>query len=176
MPPGSKPNVGSTFKPSWFCPCITILSVYTDNMTDPYKTPCISARLRQATRQANGIYDQALASHGINIAQYSLLRTIQRLETATLSRLATETQLDASTLGRNVRVLEKLGLVTSEPGQDKRTRVHALTQQGLATSRAAHADWTRVQTQLISNLGPDGYDTLFHLLDALDPDRTGADA
>lgn len=145
-------------------------------MSESYKTPCISSRLRKATRHANGIYDRAISHHGINIAQFSLLRAIQRLDQPTLNRLAAETDLDASTLGRNVRVLEKQGLVRSEPGRDKRTRVHALTEHGLQISRAARQDWEQVQGQLKAKLGPDGYDALFHLLDALDTNTTGIDA
>lgn len=144
-------------------------------MTASYKTPCISARLRQATRKANGIYDEALKPYGINIAQFSLLRAIQRLDRPTLNDLAIETELDASTLGRNVRVLEKLDLVRSEPGQDKRTRIHSLTDRGKQISRKAREDWKKVQKQLKTNLGPEGYETLFRLLDALEPDRTGPD-
>ena len=144
-------------------------------MTEPYQTPCISARLRLATRKANGIYDEALKPYGINIAQFSLIRAIQRLDQPTLNNLAAETQLDASTLGRNVRVLEKLGLVRSEPGRDKRTRVHSLTDRGLVTSREARENWKQVQKRLKTNLGPEGYETLFRLLDALEPDRTGLD-
>lgn len=142
-------------------------------MTKPYQTPCISARLRQATRKANGIYDDALKHYGINIAQFSLMRAIGRLDQPTLNDLAMETQLDASTLGRNVRVLEKLDLVRSEPGQDKRTRVHSLTDRGLQISHEAREDWKKVQKRLKSNLGPDGYETLFRLLDALEPGKTG---
>lgn len=145
-------------------------------MTEAYETPCISARLRKATRKANGIYDQALKPYGINIAQFSLLRTIQRLDHPTLNSLAIETQLDASTLGRNVRVLEKLDLVRSAPGQDKRTRVHSLTDSGLKVSCAAREEWKQVQKRLKANLGKDGYETLFRLLDALEPDHTGIDA
>jgi len=145
-------------------------------MSEPYKTPCISSRLRRATRHANGIYDRAISRHGINIAQFSLMRAIQRLDQPTLNRLAMETDLDASTLGRNVRVLEKLGLVRSEPGRDKRTRVHALTDRGLQTSRDARKDWEQVQAQLKHKLGADGYETLFQLLDTLDTNTAGMDA
>ncbi len=144
-------------------------------MTESYQTPCISARLRQATRKANSIYDDALKPYGINIAQFSLLRAIQRLDQPSLNSLAIETQLDASTLGRNVRVLEKLDLVRSEAGPDKRTRVHSLTVRGKQISHEAREDWKQVQGRLKASLGPDGYETLFRLLDALEPDRTGPD-
>ncbi len=142
-------------------------------MSEPFKTLCISARLRQATRQANALYDAALAPHGINIAQFSLLRTIQRIDRPTLNQLSKDTGLDASTLGRNTRVLERAGLVQLEAGTDKRTRVLSLTENGLRISRAAKADWDAVQSDLKTRLGPGGYNTLFQLLDALDAHDKG---
>ncbi|WP_050929662.1 MarR family winged helix-turn-helix transcriptional regulator [Aestuariivita boseongensis] len=142
-------------------------------MAEPFKSVCISTRLRRATRKANAIYDHAMEKHGITIAQLSLLRTIRRLERPTLNQLAQATELDASTLGRNMRVLEKAGLTRFEPGQDKRTRVLSLTEKGDAITDRANHDWDRVQSDLKSRLGPGGFDTLFQLLDALDPDNEG---
>lgn len=142
-------------------------------MTQQYKPACISARLRHATRKANAVYDAALHKHGINVAQFSLLRAIQRLDRPTLTDLATATQLDASTLGRNVRVLEKGRLVHFKPGKDKRTRVLSLTDDGSRVTHAAGVDWDDVQARLKSRLGNEGYDTLFRLLDVLDTDLEG---
>lgn len=144
-------------------------------MRTPFKSTCISTRLRQATRKANAVYDDALEKYGITVVQLSLLRTIHRVGQPTLKRLAAETKLDASTLGRNVRVLEKANLIHFQPGTDKRTRVLSLTDHGTEITEEAAADWDRVQADLKSRLGPGGYETLFQLLDALDTDRKGHD-
>ena len=143
-------------------------------MDQPFTPTCISTRLRQATRRANAVYDAALEKHGITVAQFALLRAIRRMGKPTLSKLAFETDLDASTLGRNLRVLEKADLVQFQSGNDKRTRVLSLTAHGAEVTEAAGSDWDQTQSDLKSRLGPDGYETLFQLLDALDPDREGS--
>ena len=54
-------------------------------------TPCYCAALRIATRKTTAIYDEALAPAGIGLAQFSLLRKIERggrLSLSELGRLA----------------------------------------------------------------------------------------
>lgn len=81
------------------------MRVYTRIMSDP----CYCIVLRRASRRLTAIYDAALAPLGVNLAQFSLLRTIRRTEPVSLTRLGHETELDRSTVGRNVRVLEGHG-------------------------------------------------------------------
>ena len=72
---------------------------------------CLCTNLRRAARGVSRHYDGALDGFGINVAQYSLLCNLQRLDQPSISELAEAMGLDRSTLGRKLRVLEGEGLV-----------------------------------------------------------------
>lgn len=128
---------------------------------------CLCIDLRTAAQALTGIYDAAMAPAGISVTQFSQLNLIRILETPTLRALAEASQLDRSTLGRNVRVLEKLGLVAMAVGDDARTRTVKLTTKGNDAFMRAVPLWTAVQSQLLDRLGADGRDQLNQLLAAL---------
>jgi len=116
---------------------------------------CLCANVRRAALALTSLYDEALAPHGLKVTQFSLLRAVERHGEPNLSELAGATGLDRSTLGRNLRVLESLGLVALSAGEDQRDRVVALTPGGRARVRAAAAAWGKIQESLSSSLGPD---------------------
>jgi DNA-binding MarR family transcriptional regulator len=138
------------------------------NEEPPSAPLCICTRLRRAARETGRLYDAALAEAGIGVAQFALLRAVERLGAPTLNALAAETRLDASTLGRNVRVLERDGLVAFGPGKDRRTRVVRLTERGRATLDAAAGGWAAAQARLERRLGPGGREALFAVLETLE--------
>ncbi len=84
---------------------------------------CLCTNLRRAARGVSRHYDGALDGFGINVAQYSLLCNLQRLDQPSISSLADAMGLDRSTLGRNLRVLEGEGLVRLVEGDDLRNRL-----------------------------------------------------
>ncbi|MDR6955927.1 DNA-binding MarR family transcriptional regulator [Ancylobacter sp. 3268] len=111
--------------------------------------------LRSATRKIGSVYDRALAPLGINIAQYSLLRSVERLQPVSLTELARTAELDRSTIGRNVRVLERLGLVALERGEDDhREAAVNLTARGAETLDVAGPLWEDCQRSIETQLGP----------------------
>ena len=91
---------------------------------------CLCTNLRRAARGVSRHYDGALDGFGINVAQYSLLCNLQRLDQPSISSLADAMGLDRSTLGRNLRVLEGEGLVRLVEGDDLRNRLVLLTAAG----------------------------------------------
>ena len=101
--------------------------VYTRTMLD---SQCLCINLRRAARGVSRHYDGALDGFGINVAQYSLLCNLQRLNEPSISTLAEAMGLDRSTLGRNLRVLEGDGLVMLVEGEDMRNRIVRLTESG----------------------------------------------
>ena len=116
---------------------------------------CLCSNVRRAALALTSVYDDALAPHGLKVTQFSLLHAVKRHGTPNLTRLSEATGLDRSTLGRNLRVLEGIGLVSLSPGDDQRDRVVALTARGLARVRAATGTWARLQESLSAALGPD---------------------
>jgi DNA-binding MarR family transcriptional regulator len=140
------------------------MRVYTHGMA----RECYCAVLRTAARKVTAIYDAALEPSGINLAQYSLLRTIQRRAPLSLTELGRLTELDRSTIGRNVRLLQRLELVRVEPGaEDQREAVVTLDRAGADALERAGPLWHEAQRQVESTLGADPARQLRTLLQAL---------
>jgi DNA-binding MarR family transcriptional regulator len=116
---------------------------------------CLCANTRRAAQALTSLYDAALAAHDLKVTQFSLLRAVERHGEPNLTALAEATGLDRSTLGRNLRLLEGLGLATLSPGDDQRDRRVALTGRGRARLAAAAKDWERLQERLSCALGAD---------------------
>jgi len=128
---------------------------------------CIGTHLRRAARGVSRHYDEALARFGINVAQFSLLRHLQRLDQPSITSLAEAMGLDRSTLGRNLKVLEAEGLVALTEGADQRNRVVLLTEAGKARLQDAGPAWERAQLTLVEQLGEGQRDELVRLLERL---------
>ncbi len=121
----------------------------------------------QGQPEADARYDAALDAAGINLAQFSLLRSIARLGPVSLTALSETTELDRSTLGRNVRVLERLGLVAIGGGKDQREAMLSLSPNGKTTLAVALPLWEGTQDAIRTKLGADGVAQLTALLGAL---------
>jgi DNA-binding MarR family transcriptional regulator len=115
--------------------------------------PCHCVNTRRAAQALTSVYDEALAVHGLKVTQYTLLCTVARHGAPNLTRLAEATGLDRSTLGRNLRGLEALGLVALSPGEDQRDRVATVTAEGKARIRAAGPAWKQAQAVVEAALG-----------------------
>ena len=127
---------------------------------------CFCTSLRKASRRLTAAYDAALEPFGINVAQFSLLRNIDRHGPVSLTVLGDILDLDRSTLGRNVRVLGRRGLVQLAQSTDKREASVMLSASGRHTLEAALPTWRTVQTDINTKLG-DGAAQLQALLGAL---------
>ena len=129
--------------------------------TYPYmQTPCYCAALRAASRKTTALYDEALAAAGIGVAQFSLLRRIKGAGTVSLTELAQLAELDRSTVGRNVKLLERMGLVTEAEAEDQRETAVTLTEAGRDTVRRARPLWEGAQRRVEAALGETGAETL----------------
>ncbi|MDH4565549.1 MarR family transcriptional regulator [Pseudomonas sp. BN414] len=114
------------------------------------------------------LYDDALEGVGVNVAQYSLLKNLARLDQPSITSLADALGLDRSTLGRNLKVLEGKGLVQLEGGEDQRNRLVSLTAAGQASLDEALRAWEQVQVQLGQRMGLEKRAALMALLDDLE--------
>lgn len=132
------------------------------------KSQCLCTRLRRATRGVTRIYDDALRDVGLNVAQFSLLRNLQRLDQPSISVLAEAMGLDRSTMGRNLKLLQADGLIALSGGEDQRSRVVQLSALGEARLAEAIAPWKEAQRQLSLYLGAEKREALLLLLDDLE--------
>lgn len=109
-------------------------------------SPCHCAMLRKATRRVTQAYDAALAPSGLKTTQYALLSAIQRVGEPSLHELAATLVMDRSTLGHNLRPLERDGLVALKAdAADARSRRVHLTRLGRARHAKAKTLWQKMQ-------------------------------
>ena len=128
---------------------------------------CYCTRMRLATRKMSALYDAALEPFGINIAQYALLKSIGRAQPVSLTELGRITALDRSTIGRNVRVLERMGHVATTRGEDQREAAVSLTNAAADMLSRAESAWKQVQDGIADRLGPGLTQALDDILQAL---------
>ena len=128
---------------------------------------CYCTLLRDAARKATALYDEALAPAGVTVAQYRLLRIVERQGPLSLTELGRVVDLDRSTVGRNVRLLQRLGLVRLRPGADQREALVALDEAGGRALAEAKPLWDAAQARIEACLGADLPDRLRALATAL---------
>lgn len=131
------------------------------------ETHCACNKLRRSARIVAGIYDAALAPAGFTVAQFSLLRMLQRAGPCSLTAFGEATGYDRTTLNRTLAPLEAAGFVACSTGADKRARIVEITPAARAAMRKAQPLWEAAQAKVESALGPDR-DTLFAILDRVE--------
>jgi DNA-binding MarR family transcriptional regulator len=115
---------------------------------------CFCTTLRNATRRVTAMYDEALRPLGVGIAQFGLLRKVERSEPVALTDLGQLAELDRSTVGRNVRVLERMNLVVLQSSEkDQRETVVLLSAQGRKTLQEGGRLWRAAQRGMKARLG-----------------------
>src|SRR6202034_767959 len=94
-------------------------------------------------------YDSALAASGLKSTQFAILAEIERRteRPATIRELAEALVMDQSTVGQNLRPLERDCLVSLEQDAADRRRRHVkLTSKGLSRIAAARPLWVKAQS------------------------------
>jgi DNA-binding MarR family transcriptional regulator len=113
-------------------------------LVNPADCNCLA--VRQAARYVTQFYDQHLAAAGLRTTQYGILAKLKRHGPMSINMLAAELIMDRTTLGRNVRPLERDGLIVIEPDQDdRRSKVLRLSKAGDARFQRAHKAWAEAQ-------------------------------
>jgi DNA-binding MarR family transcriptional regulator len=136
--------------------------------TQPSPAICTCLALRQAARQVTQFYDRVLGPSGLRTSQVSLLARLKRSGPMTVHGLAEALAIDRTTLGRNVRPLQRLGLVTIATGAaDRRRRELRVTDAGAARLREAVSLWREAQARFENAFGGDRAAELRDLLRAV---------
>jgi DNA-binding MarR family transcriptional regulator len=129
---------------------------------------CTCLRIRKAARRISQIYDSHLAATGLTITQFGLLAHVKRLDGVAIGALAEELIMDPTTLTRNLRPLERRGLVSIEPDpRDRRARRLRLTAAGRQALERAQPAWARAQREVEQALGAPEAGALNDTLDSV---------
>src|ERR1700741_2759904 len=90
---------------------------------------CNCLAVRQAARHITQFYDAFLLPAGLRTTQFSILVKLRRLGPMTINALAAEMVMDRTTLGRNIRPLQRDGLIAVVRGNtDRRSKQLRLTE------------------------------------------------
>jgi DNA-binding MarR family transcriptional regulator len=116
--------------------------------------------LRQAARSITQLYDEFLRPSGLTGTQYSALRVIAGREPVSVGELSEIMVMDRTTATRNLRLLERDGLIRLEPGDDRRTRLARLTPRGRSMLARANHHWAEAQKAVVSRFGKARFETL----------------
>lgn len=127
---------------------------------------CAFFKMRKASRAITQIYDRFMKDSGLASTQFSLLVVLGQAGEITITRLAELLVMDRTTLSRNLRPLEREGLIRVVPGPDRRSRALALTDQGRDRLAKALALWEQAQAHMAERLGPERWQGLKETLDA----------
>lgn len=115
---------------------------------------CNALALRQATRHVSQFYDQHLAAAGLKGTQFSIVARLSHGGPRSINELARDLVMDRTTLGRNLRPLERDGLVSLEVDPaDRRSRRLAVTASGKALFERARPAWQAAQQQFEKAFG-----------------------
>jgi DNA-binding MarR family transcriptional regulator len=126
---------------------------------------CLCDTLRMTARAVTAVYDDTLRPLGLRVTQFSLLARAASMGPVESWRLSEALGLDKTTLPRNLRPLERRGLIAIAPGEDRRTRLVRVTPAGKKLLKEAVTRWRSVQASFKERLHDDEFDrTLRQLL------------
>jgi len=121
---------------------------------------CICFNIRKAARLVTQIYDKAFGPTGFRSTQMPLLVATIALGPVTVNRLAEAVVMDRTTLTRNLKPLQKQGLLCVQVGRDHREREVVVTEKGRWLAAKAYPLWVKVQAKIRRIVGEECVDRL----------------
>src|SRR5262249_36878314 len=116
---------------------------------------CAGLNIRLAARRITRFLEARMQGTGLSLALFGLMVHIAAARDDTIGALAEHAGLDQSTLSRNLRSLERDGLVEiAIVEQDLRRRAVWLTEKGARRLEAALPAWRRAQEALAEVIEP----------------------
>jgi DNA-binding MarR family transcriptional regulator len=146
--------------------------VYTPIMQDQARKPdlpegieaalfCACFNLRKTARAITQFYNTILQPSGLLATQFTLLAILARDNPTPISALADVLGMDRTTLARNLKPLQRDGLVQVAPDDtDHRIQLVTPTTEGRAALLAALPLWQQAQQQIVGQLGAERWHTL----------------
>jgi DNA-binding MarR family transcriptional regulator len=128
---------------------------------------CACFALRKAARAVTQAFDEALRPSGLQPTQFSLLVAVRLLGEVGVSELADEVVADPTTLSRNLSVLQRRRFVTMAAGEDRRTRLVRLTEEGHAVLARALPAWQEMNRRLSQGVGGERFTEMVRQVDML---------
>lgn len=128
---------------------------------------CGCFNLRRAARAVTRLYDEVLEPGGLRSTGFVALAFIRAEKTITLPRLARALGVDRSTLTRNLRPLERQGLVRVSRPANARAASARVTAKGEQVLARCVPLWKVAQGRFESCVGPQRWAAVLAGLDAI---------
>lgn len=132
---------------------------------------CAAGRVLRAARAVTRLYDEALRPVELTITQFGLMNAIGRFEPDSISDLAEIMSNDRTTVSRNLKPLEKAGLVFRGGEGEGRRRRLLLTTLGQEQLQKALPLWRAAQARVAAVLDEDDRKHLYSGLSKLSSGR-----
>jgi DNA-binding MarR family transcriptional regulator len=126
------------------------------------RASCACNGLRRAAREMTQRYERALAPSGVKATQFPILVALGEHEEIPIVPLAEALGLERTTLTRNLRILERRGLVTVDAAEhDARMRLASITSDGRRVLARALELWRAEQHAVVEAFGQGRLHELF---------------
>lgn len=110
-----------------------------------------------AARRLTRIYDDALKPAGVKSTQFTIMVALAQGYDASITQLADALGMERTTLTRNLRVLQRDGLIELSEELGPTARIAVLTEEGHARLAKALPLWKRVQASVINDIGANAW-------------------
>ena len=121
---------------------------------------CPAFNIRAASRIITQLFDEILKPSGLQITQFAVLVGVFILDSPSISQLARGLVMDRTTLTRNLKPLEKEGLIKITSGEDKRTHFVKMTPKGKSALEKTLPYWEKARTVVSEEFGQKHLDGL----------------
>jgi DNA-binding MarR family transcriptional regulator len=114
---------------------------------------CVCFNLRCATRAVTQFYDAEMRRHGIRPTQGSILAVLRAKDSWNMAELSDRLGMDRTTLVRNLRPLQREGLVQTDGGGRGRLVEVVITDKGRKQIEKLAPAWKSAQSAVVKTLG-----------------------
>lgn len=114
---------------------------------------CIGLRLRKLSRIVDGYYRKNLIDYEITENQLTILFLLSEMKKVEQGRIGKVLKLERSTVSRNIKLLEKKGLIKRTPEYKPEIE---LTTKGRKLAIELIPLWEKTMDELIAKLGDNG--------------------
>ncbi len=128
---------------------------------------CACFNVRKTARVLTQEYDQCITPSGLKTTQFSALAVIRRLGPIMITDLAKAMEIERTSLTRNLKLIERDGLIRSRSGEDARSRIVEITEAGQEKLDEAQVLWKTVQSRIVEKFGEKRFEFLRDELEAL---------
>ncbi|GGC46014.1 MarR family winged helix-turn-helix transcriptional regulator [Chelatococcus reniformis] len=147
---------------------MSVTNVISPALAEQVARSCLCRRVQRASRSVGRRFDDAFRAVGLTNWQFTMLMALSVQRSRSINEIAAELGMDRTTTTKNLRPLERRGLITIRlDDQDGRVRRVALTQEGNQLLMVAVGAWQAVNDRLAAALTDEQLEALRTALDTI---------